>query len=278
MSAHAPGCVAIEEPVSQPADGDGAAIDYSLPLTLRAYLPVDGSEGGKQHAIEQALWHLSRIDISGVGEVSSRELAEEDWANAWKDHYHTRKIGRRLVIKPSWLSYTSAPEEVVVELDPGMAFGTGLHPTTESCLLLLEELVHGGERVLDLGTGSGILSLAAGGLGAGSVLAMDVEPIAVETARANVAGRPEIAVSLGSLPLPAPESFDLILANIIARVLIELASELCCVLHPKGKLMASGIIAEREAEVLAAFASAGLAVERRVQMGDWVTIVAVHAT
>jgi len=157
-----------------------------------------------------------------------------------------------------------------------MAFGTGLHPTTETCLLLLEELVRSGERVLDLGTGSGILSLAAVGLGAGSVLAMDVEQVAVETARANVAGYGHIAVKQGSLPLPAPETFDLVLANIIARVLIELASELRSVLRPNGKLLASGIIAEREAEVLAAFASAGLAVERRVQSGDWVTIVAVH--
>src|ERR1051326_2001120 len=130
LDRHAPGYVSIEEPVMQPSDGDGAQIDYGAPVTLRAYVPVDGLEAGKHTAIEEGLWHLSRIDIPGfgVGDVTSRELKEEDWANAWKDHYHTRKVARRLVIKPSWLEYVPAPDEVVVELDPGMAFGTGLHP------------------------------------------------------------------------------------------------------------------------------------------------------
>ena len=278
MSEVAPGCVSIEEPVVQPADGDGARIDYSAPVTLRAYVPLDGAEAGKLRRIEEALWHLSRIDIEGVGEVSSRELAEEDWANAWKDHYHTRRVGRRLVIKPSWLTYEPLRDDVVVELDPGMAFGTGLHPTTDTCLQLLEDLVQGGERVLDLGTGSGILSLAAAGLGASSILAPDVEPVAVDAARANMASLHGIQVELGSLPLVPPETFDLVLANIIARVLIELAADLKSVLRPEARLLASGIIAEREGEVVAAFDAVGLVIERRVQAGDWVTLVARSVT
>ncbi|HEU0167017.1 MAG TPA: 50S ribosomal protein L11 methyltransferase [Chloroflexota bacterium] len=273
MSRYAPGRVAIEEPVIQPADGDGAEIDFSQPVTLRAYVPIDGAEASTRQAMEEALYLLSRIDIEGVGEVSARELAEEDWANAWKEHYHTRKVGRRLVIKPSWLDYDEGPEEVVVELDPGMAFGTGLHPTTDTCLQLLEDLVHGGEEVLDLGAGSGILSLAAMGLGAKSVLALDIETIAVDTCRANCAHVPAISVGEGSLPLAEPRTFDLVLANIIARVLVELASELRAGLRPGARLLASGIIDEREDEVLAAFANAGLAIERRVQSGDWVTLV-----
>jgi ribosomal protein L11 methyltransferase len=209
-----------------------------------------------------------------VGQVTQRELQEEDWANAWKEHYHTRQVGRRLVIKPSWLSYVPAEGEVVVELDPGMAFGTGLHPTTDSCLQLLEDLVRGGERVLDLGTGSGILSLAAAGLGCGSILALDVEPIAVSTAASNTASLGDrIQVREGSLPLPQPEQFELLLANIIARVLVDLARELASCLTPGGRLLASGIIAEKEPDVLAAFSAAGLRVERRVQAGDWVTLV-----
>jgi ribosomal protein L11 methyltransferase len=280
MSRYAPGRVAIEEPVVQPADGDGAEIDYSQPVTLRAYVPIDGAEASTRQSMEEALYLLSRIDIEGVGEVTARELAEEDWANAWKEHYHTRKVGRRLVIKPSWLDYDEGPDEVVVELDPGMAFGTGLHPTTDTCLQLLEDLVHGGERVLDLGAGSGILSLAAIGLGAASVLALDVEPIAVDTCRANCAHVPAITVAPGSLPLPRgtgsciPQTFDLVLANIIARVLVELAAELKACLRPGAKLLASGIIDQREAEVAAAFEQAGLHIERRVQSGDWVTLVA----
>jgi ribosomal protein L11 methyltransferase len=278
MSQHATGGVSIEEPVSQEADGEGAHIDFGRPVTLRAYMPVDGSETALARAIEEGLWHLSRIDVSGIGEVTTRELKEEDWANAWKDHYHTRKVGRRLVIKPSWLSYSASGDEVVVELDPGMAFGTGLHPTTDTCLQLLEDLVHGGERVLDLGTGSGILTLAAAGLGSGSVLALDTEPIAVRTAAANTLSLGNaVRVGQGSLPLETPRTFDLVLANIIARVLVELAQDLAAALAPAGKLLASGIIAEREGEVVSAFRAAGLAVQRRVQSGDWVTLVLGHA-
>ena len=278
MSKHASGGVLIEEPVSQEVDGENAHVDFNRPVTLRAYVPMDGAETATAQAIEEALYLLSRIDVEGVGPASRRELKEEDWANAWKDHYHTRKVGRRLVIKPSWLDYLPAVGEVVVELDPGMAFGTGLHPTTDTCLQLLEDLVRGGERVLDLGTGSGILSLAAAGLGCGPILALDTDPIAVRTAADNLRplGR-QVAVRQGTLPLHSPEQFDLLLANIIARVLSELASELAAALAPGGKLLASGIIAEREQEVLDAFAAAGLAVECRVQAGDWVTSVAHRA-
>lgn len=278
MSRHAPGGVAIEEPVAQDRDGENAHIDFGRPVILRAYVPVDGAEGAVAQAIEEGLWHLSRIDVAGVGPVARRELKEEDWANAWKDHYYTRRVGRRLVIKPSWLEYQPEADDVVVELDPGMAFGTGLHPTTDTCLRLLEDLVHGGERVLDLGVGSGILTLAAAGLGSGPTLALDVEPVAVRTAAANTAALGSLVqVRESSLPLPEPQTFDLVLANIIARVLVELAAELAAVLAPAGRLLASGIIAEREAEVVDALAAAGLAVERRVQSGDWVTLVVSQA-
>ncbi|MFI5268175.1 MAG: 50S ribosomal protein L11 methyltransferase [Chloroflexota bacterium] len=277
MSQHATGGVSSEEPVAQEVDGENAHIDFARPVTLRAYVPVDGSEAEQAQAIEEALWHLSCIDVQGIGDVARRQLKEEDWANAWKDHYHTRKVGKRLVIKPSWLSYSPSRDEVVVELDPGMAFGTGLHPTTDTCLQLLEDLIQGGERVLDLGTGSGILTLAAAGLGSGPILALDTEPIAVRTAAANTLSLGDLVqVRQGSLPIPGPRTFDLVLANIIARVLAELAQDLATVLEPAGKLLASGIIAEREGEVLAAFEAAGLAVNRRVQSGDWVTLVLTH--
>ncbi|MDE3074096.1 MAG: 50S ribosomal protein L11 methyltransferase [Chloroflexota bacterium] len=281
MSERAPGAVAIEEPVLQGADGDDARIDYGRPVVVRAYVPVDGGEQEKRRSIEQGVWHLSQIDISGVGEITVQELAEEDWASAWKAHYQTRRVGRRLVVKPSWLEYEPQSGDVVVELDPGMAFGTRLHPTTDTCLRLLEDVVHGGERVLDVGTGSGILALSAAGLGAASVLALDVDTVAVEAAAQNVerAGlQDRVLVRRGSLPLSPQSSplstFDLVLANIIARVLVELAGELRQALRPGGYLLASGIIAEREAEVREAFQRAGLSIERRIQSGDWVTILA----
>ena len=336
LSEHAPGAVAIEEPVLQDKDGDGARIDYSRPVRVSAYVPIDGEQDSKREHIERGVWHLSQIAITGVGELETRTMEEQDWANAWKAHYHTRHVGRRLVIRPSWQQYAAQPGEVVVELDPGMAFGTGLHPTTDTCLRLLEDTLRPGDSVLDVGTGSAILALAAAGLGASSVVGVDTETVAVETAAANVqraglAGR--IHIARGSLPLPAslvaPEAaspdprssagkplaalgrppvatvgelnrrpggtprrpprqvsgrtssthgpigagFDLVLANIIARVLVELAGELCAVLRPQGKLIASGIIAEREGDVLRAFTAAGLRLERRVQAEDWVTLL-----
>ncbi|MGH2469174.1 MAG: 50S ribosomal protein L11 methyltransferase [Chloroflexota bacterium] len=294
LSEYAPGAVAIEEPVLQDSDGDGAQIDFSRPVRVSAYVPIDGEEASKRECIERGVWHLSQIAITGVGEVETRTMEEQDWANAWKAHYHTRHVGRHLVITPSWQQYTPQPGEVVVELDPGMAFGTGLHPTTDTCLRLLEDTLCTGDSVLDVGTGSAILALAAAGLGASSVVGVDTETVAVEAAAANVqqagmAGR--IRIARGSLPLPAslagPEhgrpgpseqgvvgaGFDLVLANIIARVLVELAADLRAVLRPQGKLIASGIIAEREDDVLRAFTAAGLRLERRVQAEDWVTLL-----
>src|SRR5439155_19627134 len=138
------------------------------PVTIHAYLPIDGTEEEKRQKIERGLWYLSSIGARLVGEIQTRNINEEDWANAWKEYYHVTHIGQRLVIRPSWRQYTPQEHEVVLTLDPGMAFGTGLHPTTRLCLERLEDLVQSGMRVLDVGTGSGILSLAAVKLGAAS--------------------------------------------------------------------------------------------------------------
>src|SRR5205823_11571857 len=122
-----------------------------------------------------------------IGSLELREVADEDWADAWKAHYSTFRVGQRVVIRPTWLDYVSVPGDVIVSLDPGAAFGTGLHPTTRRCLELAERLLVPGSTVFDVGTGSGILALASAGLGARRVTAVDVDPIAVDTARANVA-------------------------------------------------------------------------------------------
>jgi len=277
MSQYAAGGVAIEEPVSQPSDGDGAAIDFSRPVTLRAYLAMDGAEDGLARSIEEGLWHLSRIDIAGVGEVSVRELAEEDWANAWKDHYHVRHIGRRLVIKPSWRDYAPAAGEVVLELDPGMAFGTGLHPTTRLCLVAVEDLVKPGMRVLDVGAGSGILSIAAARLGALDVSAVEIDPVAAGVCQENV-NRNHVAdvvdVRAGTLesePMP-DERVDLILANITIATLLQLHPLFNAYLRPGGHAVVSGVLAERADELRQALDAAGWEHERTDQEQDWVAI------
>ncbi|GIW19872.1 MAG: hypothetical protein KatS3mg065_0168 [Chloroflexota bacterium] len=184
-------------------------------------------------------------------------------------------------MRPTWRRYRAGPDDVVLALDPGMAFGTGLHPTTRLCLRALEDLADGGTlgpatRVLDLGSGSGILAIAAAKLGAASVLALDLDPIAVEATAAN-ARRNRLAARIearrGSLPSGAAP-FDLVLANLVASILVELAPSLAAELAPGGRLVASGIVDERAAEVEAAFVAAGLAVVERLKDGDWIAFVA----
>ena len=180
------------------------------------------------------------------------------------------------MIKPSWQEHQPRPDEVVIELDPGMAFGTGLHPTTRMCLQALEEHLKPGAKVLDLGTGSGILAIAAAKLGAGSVLALDNDPLAVKAVRANVQSngvQDLVTVELGSLD-KATEEFELVLVNILARVIIELADQgLVDRVRPTGLMIAAGIIEEQEAEVAAALVEHGMGIVERRREKDWVTLV-----
>jgi ribosomal protein L11 methyltransferase len=276
LSRHAPGGVAIEEPIALLDDGQEYRVLPDGAVLVRAYLPIDGTEEEQRQQIEEGLWHLGQIGPHFVGELTSRVVAEEDWANAWKEYYHVLHVGTRVVIKPSWRDYAPRPGEVVLELDPGMAFGTGLHPTTRMCLELLEQRVQPGMRVLDVGTGSGILALAAAKLGAASVLALDVSSVAVESAQANVRANgldERIAVRLGSIEAASGARYDLVVANIIARVIAELAPALVGALGTGGLLIASGIIDERLSLAEDALRAAGLAEIEQVRDGDWVSLV-----
>ena len=231
-----------------------------------------------------------------IGELESRQIAEEDWANAWKEYYHVLHLGRRTVVKPTWRAYEPRAGEVVVELDPGMAFGTGLHPTTRNCLIALEDALHTGNTVLDVGTGSGILAVSAIKLGAASALALDVSAVAVAAARENagingVADVMEVRLATlegaGGEPfMPLPDDldtlgaeigvFDVVVANIIARVIAQLAPALVRAVRPGGTLIASGIIAERRAEAEEPLRAAGLEDIHDLVEGDWVTLIGVR--
>ncbi|NJO06553.1 MAG: 50S ribosomal protein L11 methyltransferase, partial [Chloroflexaceae bacterium] len=184
------GGVTIEALPGSDARPDDPGIPYPLesdptyPVTLRTYLPLDERTEEQRQQIEQALWYLGRL--RPIGTVQVRELAEEDWANNWKQFYSVQSIGQHTIIVPSWLDYTAQPDDVVLHLDPGMAFGTGLHPTTRLCLVLLEQYARPSARVLDLGTGSGILAIAAAKQGAAPVLALDNDTVAVRAAWENV--------------------------------------------------------------------------------------------
>jgi ribosomal protein L11 methyltransferase len=192
------------------------------------------------------------------------------------------RIGRRIVIKPTWLAHDPAPDDVVLDLDPGMAFGTGLHPTTRLCLAAIESAADrglvSGARVLDVGCGSGILAIAAAKLGAASVLGVDTDPMAIEATVAN-AGRNALAERItaraGSLPSGAT-GHDVVLANLIASVLIALAADLRDELRPGGIVLASGIFVDREDEVRVAFEEVGLTVTIRTAEGDWVALEATR--
>ncbi|MGC9334088.1 MAG: 50S ribosomal protein L11 methyltransferase [Anaerolineae bacterium] len=266
--------------------------DASPPATVvvKTYLPLDGSVETTRRRIEEGLWHLSHIQP--IPEPAFRELSEQDWSEAWKQQYHRLHVGRRIVIVPAWEDYTPVPEEAVVKLEPGMAFGTGLHPTTRLCLEAMEEDLAAGCTVLDVGTGSGILAIAAAKLGAGSVLALDADPVAVRVARENVAANGvavSVAVQHGSLPggdvvpmhfspegplhLLASGHYDLVLVNILAPVIAGMAPALAARLHRQGRLIAAGLIEEQERDVIIAFRDQGLTVVRRAQEEDWVCLV-----
>jgi ribosomal protein L11 methyltransferase len=268
------GGVAIEQPVSSHIESEEPPRFEGLP-TIRAYFPLNGAANEVERRVEEALWHLQAFDLSPVGVLRRRIVDEEDWAEAWKEHFHPLKLGR-IVIKPTWRTWDAEPDEIVVELDPGMAFGTGLHPTTRLMLEALPEHVQPLMRVLDLGTGSGILAIPAAMLGA-RVEALDISEVAAEVARANVEANGltmQIAVRSGSIDRVEGRRYDLILANIIASVLIDLAPALRGALGRGGTLLASGIVEERVDAVREAFLRAGLHVVGERRQDDWWLLIA----
>src|SRR5947199_1291487 len=265
LSRYAPGGVAIEEPIELLDEGQEYRVLAGQPVQVHAYLPVDGKEGEAHQRIAEGLWHFASLGSHFVGELQTRIVNEEDWANAWKEFFHVTHIGQRLVIRPSWRDYTPKDNEVVLELDPGMAFGTGLHPTTRLCLEQIEQRMRPGMRVIDVGTGSGVLALAAAKLGAASVYCIDNSSVAVESAAANAAMNDlsdKITVVLGTLDEAEAARMagqcDMVLVNILAHIIGGMAPQLAQVVAPGGLLIASGIIEARRADAEAPLLRAGL--------------------
>jgi ribosomal protein L11 methyltransferase len=278
----APAGTSVEPGFELVEEGLGARVDTARPATVRSYLEATDPDVVERtiDEVTQALGHLQVFDLRPIGEVTTRLVDEADWAEEWKRHFPVLRVGRRLVIRPTWRRHRAANDEVVLALDPGMAFGTGLHPTTRLCLAALEGLADrgalDGRRLLDVGCGSGILAIAGVRLGAASALGVDTDPIAIEAttgnARRNRIGD-RIRAREGSLPT-GEDPFEVVVANLIASLLVRLAGDLRGELAGGGTLLASGIFVDREREVRDDFEAAGLEVTNRHAEGDWVALEA----
>ena len=276
----ATGGTSVEPAFDLVDEGLGARVDPRRPAVVRGYVPAGDPSAAEATAaqVAEALGHLQAFELRVIGELQTRLVHEADWAEAWKAFFPVMRVGRRIVIRPTWRRHRARRGDVVIALDPGMAFGTGSHPTTRLCLAALEPLAEDGRldgvRVLDVGCGSGILAIAAVRLGAADALGVDTDPIAIEAtlanARRNRLGR-RIRARAGSIPTGEP-AFDVVLANLIGGVLIPIAPELRDELRPGGWLVASGIFVDREAEVRAAFEAAGLEPVDRSVDGDWIAL------
>jgi ribosomal protein L11 methyltransferase len=242
---------------------------------LRSYLPS---------LSRQRLAHIEvgiklASSVAELGELQITPLSvDEDWRDSWKQHFTLLRVGKNLVIKPSWIDYEDQPGDVVIDLDPGLAFGTGYHPTTYSCLEALEELIKPGHSVLDVGTGSGILTIAAAKLGAAHITAVDIDGHAVRAAHKNFrrTGISDLVnAESGSIPSAATRGriYDVAVANISARGIRLVSPAIPDSLSPDGVFVASGIIVDQHEEAASAISDAGLVVDETRQREDWLTIL-----
>src|SRR5450432_2462338 len=249
-------------------------------LIVRAYLPQDDRAAESKKQLEDALWHLGKLYPMPVPQY--REIDEEDWAEAWKVNYHPVHLGQHIFIRPLWIDEAGAPDDILISLDPGMAFGTGTHPSTqlvlESTELLMQQKPNA--SVLDLGCGSGILAILAAKMGAVSVLALDTDPIAVRVTDENAIANgvsTKITAQIGSLESlrQSGADFDIALVNILAKVIIGMCAQgLGSVVRPAGVGVFGGIISEQADEVEAALRTTGLIPFNRRYSSEWVVIEA----
>ncbi len=261
----------LDEPTEEPWPGHDNRPKQDGRAEVAAYLGADHWKRIEAPARDAA----ARMSL-GEQLFHVKQLPDRDWRTAWHDHFNLVRIPgpRPIIIRPPHIAYEAKPDELVIDLVPGLAFGTGQHQSTRLCLGLLAEQISGGERVLDVGTGSGILAVAAAKLGAASVLATDIDPLAVDSARQTVrqnqlADRVEVVE--GSIP--EGERFDVVVANLTADLLQYLAIELGGALKPTGRLIVSGLIRARLDEIVTSFQSAGLMPKNERSEDDWTALL-----
>ena len=248
-------------------------------VIVKAYLSESSFLNETVEEIKAAITNLTNFNIDiGENVVSIVEVNEEDWATAWKQYYHPVKISERFTIVPTWEQYTPvSTDELIIELDPGMAFGTGTHPTTVMCLQGLEKVIKEGDTVVDIGTGSGVLSIGAALLGAKNVHALDLDEVAVRSAQENVAlnkVEDKVAVFHGNLLDTVKEPADVVVANILAEIIMSFTDDAFTIVKPGGLYVTSGIIGDKRDDVKVALEASGFIIEEVLLMEDWVAIIA----
>ena len=278
--------VAIEDPVLYETVRKSLPFELCDPLpeetdlsvvTVTAYYPEDEELQKRLQRIEAELTAVEkRIGRFRIGPTLFRKVSETDWSDEWKQYFHVTRVGKHIVVKPSWESYEPEAEDIVLELDPGMAFGTGTHPTTVLVLEALEKTVHPDTTVFDVGTGSGILAMTAAKLGAKSIKAVDIDGVAVRTAMENIAKAglaDRIEVKQGDLLHGTEGKADVIVANILADIIILLLPDIPGKLKEEGQFFASGIIEDYQQAVTEAAEKAGLRVKEVTRIKDWVGLL-----
>jgi ribosomal protein L11 methyltransferase len=265
--------------------GYGGAVMESYPphfdrVTVRTVIP--GEDDHRLREIELMLALIGQALPGGLPQPRLQFVGKSDWAESWKAHFHPARVGRRFVIKPSWRDYVAAAGDLVLEIDPGLAFGSGLHPTTRLCLQILEELPLSGLSLFDVGTGSGILALAGYKLGAAPVRAVDIDDIAVRVAKENFERNQNlpgleslVETAVGSAADTGGRLWDVVVANILANVLVELMPQLAAALAPDARLILSGLLVDQVDSVLAAADAHGLTLSDRRGEDDWVALVVI---
>ncbi len=278
--------VLIEDPELVNSYIHSGAWDYTdIPLaeeteivTVKAWLPTDKELPKKLEQLRLHIDEMSQYLDKGSGLINCSEIQDEDWANNWKAYFHPEKIGEKIVVKPSWEEYTPINDEVIIEIDPGMAFGTGTHATTSMCVQFLEEYIKPDKamKVFDVGTGSGILAITAAKLGAAEIQAADYDNVAVKVAKENVEENHEtgkITVFQSDLLKNMTGKADFIIANIIADIIIRMFESVDEYLNPQGAILTSGIIADRIADVVKTAEKYGFVVDKMNEKAGWAAIV-----
>jgi ribosomal protein L11 methyltransferase len=248
-------------------------------VIIKAYLPITSFLGETVEEIKDAINNLMLFNIDiGKNNVTISEVNEEEWATAWKKYYNPVKISEKFTIVPTWEEYTPvSSDELIIELDPGMAFGTGTHPTTVMCIQALERTVQREDHVVDVGTGSGVLSIASALLGAKNVQALDLDEVAVQSARLNIKlnkVHENVTVSQNNLLDGIDGPVDVVVANILAEVILRFVGDVARVVKKDGYFIASGIIQQKRQVVTDAIIEEGFTIEETMVMEDWVAIIA----